>query len=130
MQTAAGEDTLTYATAHPMKSIVIVKRKQQVGGPHLAQNSQDIRVGKLSGQTVVGEIIRNMELGKFELAYSVLLPCVFSVYLHPEDYSRLSGVFPLVVDDARKALRARVAELNNRPKMLGLPVGKAPKEYK
>jgi hypothetical protein len=98
----------------------------------LAQNSPDSRQvqGKLSGQTVVGEIIRNMEVGRFELAYSVLLPCVFSVYLHPDDYSRLSGVFPLVTEDARKALRARVAELNNRPRMLGLSVGKAPKEYK
>jgi hypothetical protein len=96
----------------------------------LAQNSQDTRFGKLSGQTVVGEIIRNMELGKFELAYSVLLPCVFSVYLHPDDYARLSGVFPLVVEDARKALRARVAQLNNRPNMLGVPIGKAPKDYK
>jgi hypothetical protein len=62
---------------------------------------------------VVSELIRNMEVGRFEMAYAVLLPCVFTVYLNPADYSTLSGVLDLVIDDARKALRARVAELNN-----------------
>ncbi|MDQ2842827.1 MAG: FHA domain-containing protein [Acidobacteriota bacterium] len=66
----------------------------------------------LSGQVIVGELIRNMELGRFEMAYTVLLPCVFTVYLNPADYATLSGVLEFVVEDARKALRARVAELN------------------
>lgn len=101
----------------------------------MAQNGQEgggggLTVGKLSGQSVIGELLRNMELGRFDLAYSVLLPCVFSVYLHPEDHARLSGVFGLIADDARKALRSRVAQLNKRPSMLGLNLGKAPKEYK
>jgi hypothetical protein len=84
----------------------------------------------LIGQSVIGELLRNMELGRFDLAYSVLLPCVFSVYLHPEDYARLSGVFGLIADDARKALRNRVTQLNSRPSMLGVKIGKTPKEYK
>ena len=86
--------------------------------------------GKLSGQSVIGELLRNMDLGRFELAYSVLLPCVFNVYLHPEDHAHLAGVFPLIADDARKAFRNRVAQLNSRPKMIGLKVGKTPKEFK
>jgi hypothetical protein len=68
-----------------------------------------------SGHTIVGELIRNMELGQFELAYTVLLPCVFSIYLHPQDHAHLSGVFPLIADDARRALRQRVADLNRQP---------------
>lgn len=97
----------------------------------MAQHGQDVGgVGKLSGQSVISELLRNMELGRFELAYSVLLPCVFSVYLHPEDYARLSGVFPLIADDARKALRNRVGQANARPRMMGVKFGKAPKEYK
>lgn len=70
---------------------------------------------EFSGQTIVGELIRNMELGQFEMAYTVLLPCVFSVYLHPQDHARLSGVFSLISDDARRALRQRVAEMNRKP---------------
>ncbi len=97
----------------------------------MVPNSQESGVRKLSGQTVVGELLRNMELGRFELAYSVLFPCVFSVYLHPEDHLRLSGVFPLITEDARRALRARVSELNSRKSVLGVKVGaKSPREFK
>ena len=69
----------------------------------------------LSGGTIIAELLRNMELGRFELAYNVLLPCVFRVYLHPEDHARLAGVVDLIVDDASRALRSRVSELNRRP---------------
>ena len=68
---------------------------------------------RLSGHVIVGELLRNMELGAFEMAFSTLLPCVFSVYLHPEDHARLCGVFPLIAEDARRALAARVAGLNS-----------------
>lgn len=70
---------------------------------------------EFSGNTIVGELIRNMELGQFELAYTVLLPCVFSVYLNPADHAKLAGVFTLIADDARRALRERVAEFNRAP---------------
>jgi pSer/pThr/pTyr-binding forkhead associated (FHA) protein len=70
---------------------------------------------RLSGNTIISELIRNMELGQFELAYTVLLPCAFSVYLNPEDHARLTGVFDLIAEDANRALRARVAALNTKP---------------
>jgi hypothetical protein len=85
----------------------------------------------LSGQTIISELIRNMEQGRFELAYTVLLPCTFSIYLNPEDHARLNGVFDLIAEDARRALRARVAELNAPATMLGVRVPrKTSKEYK
>ncbi len=72
-----------------------------------------------------------MELGRFDMAYSVLLPCVFTVYLNPEDYAALGGVFDLVVEDARRALRARVADLNEKPPLLSMArLGKSAKEHK
>src|SRR5690348_5198736 len=76
---------------------------------------KDTPEGQLSGQAIISELIRNMELGQFEMAYSVLLPCVFSLYLHPEDYARLEGVFDLIVEDAKRALCTRVAQLNKPP---------------
>jgi len=86
---------------------------------------------KLSGQTIIGELLRNMELGRFELAYSVLLPCVFRVYLHPDDHARLRGISDLIVEDAARALRARVAELNRRSSSTRLRrSGKNTKEFK
>ena len=38
----------------------------------------------LNGRTIIGELIRNMELAQFEMAYSVLLPRVFTIYLHAD----------------------------------------------
>jgi len=67
----------------------------------------------ISGQTIINELIRNMEVGRLEMGYSVLLPCIFSVYLHPDDYSRLIPVQTHIREDARRALSARMAAWNN-----------------
>ena len=83
-------------------------------------DKQTLGEPKLSGSVIVSELIRNMELGRFEMAYSVLLPCVFTIYLNPADYLTLSGVLDLVVDDAKRALRTRVAEWNASPSGLGV----------
>lgn len=68
----------------------------------------------ISGQTITDQLIRNMELGRLEMAYSVLLPCIFSVYLHPDDFERLAGVQELIKEDARRALGARMAAYNRK----------------
>jgi hypothetical protein len=96
----------------------------------MAQKDMIPAEGKLSGQMIINELIRNMELGQFEMGYSVLLPCVFSLYLHPDDYARLEGVFDLIVEDAKRALCARVAQLNKRPSILGWKRPGRPKEFK
>lgn len=88
------------------------------------QNAPVFSGQKLNGRVIIAELLRNMELGAFEMAYSTLLPCVFSVYLHPEDHARLSGVFPLIADDARRALASRVAELNAAPARFGIGMRK------
>lgn len=68
--------------------------------------------GRVSGQTIIGEIVRNMELGRLEMAYTVLLPCIFSVYLHPDDYERLAGVEEHIREDAGRALTALMDDWN------------------
>jgi hypothetical protein len=86
---------------------------------------------KLDGNVIIGELMRNMELGRFEMAYTVLLPCVFTIYLNPEDHATLSGVFDLIADDAKRALRARVTELNAPSTVLGVRrAAKLAKEFK
>jgi hypothetical protein len=69
---------------------------------------------RISGQIIIDELTRNMELGRLEMGYCILLPCIFSVYLHPDDYNRLRAVENLIRDDARRALDARVAEWNRK----------------
>jgi hypothetical protein len=70
--------------------------------------------GRISGQTIIHELTRNMELGRLEMGYSVILPCIFSIYLHPDDYQRLRAVEDLIREDARKVLDAHVAEWNRK----------------
>jgi hypothetical protein len=69
---------------------------------------------RVSGQIIINELIRNMELGRLELGYSILLPCLFSVYLHPDDYQRLAGVQDIIKEDARRALSAQLGEWNKK----------------
>lgn len=97
----------------------------------MAQNGQTPGSQRLSGQVIIDELLRNMELGAFEMAYSTLLPCVFSVYLHPDDHARLAGVFQFIADDAKRALAAQVARLNSKPPVFVLAKRKKTrKEYR
>ncbi|HTW66702.1 MAG TPA: FHA domain-containing protein [Bryobacteraceae bacterium] len=75
--------------------------------------------GKISGRVIIEQLIRNLELGQFEMGFSILVPCIFSLYLHPDDYARLTGVFDLIRQDARQALTARLAQFNAKPLGLG-----------
>lgn len=87
-------------------------------------------MAQLTGPVIIGELLRNMDLGRFELTYSILLPCVFTVYLHPDDFGQLSGILSLIGDDARRALGDRVSKLNEPTKLLGIRKRKPPKEFK
>jgi hypothetical protein len=80
----------------------------------VAQSRNKNPSGRIGGHTIVGELIRNMELGRLEMAYTVLLPCIFSVYLHPDDYARLSGVEDHIREDASRALTALMDEWNGQ----------------
>lgn len=73
----------------------------------------------LGGKTIIEQVLRNAEAGQFELGYTVLVPCMFNLYLHPGDYERLRGIFPHIRDDARRALQDRIAQLN-QPSAKGL----------
>ena len=78
----------------------------------MAHSGQKLPPTRISGQTIIGELIRNMEIGRLELGFSTLLPCLFSIYLHPDDYARLAGVQDIIKEDAKRALGALMAEWN------------------
>ena len=99
----------------------------------MAQTGSKLPPTRIGGHIIVDQLIRNMEAGKLEMAYSVLLPCLFSVYLHPDDYARLASVQELIREDARRALGARMAELNGARQGKGLlrrGPSKGAKEYR
>lgn len=83
----------------------------------MAQGEPKGHQTRISGQTIINELVRNMELGRLEMQYSILLPCIFSVYLHPDDYARLAGVQDLIREDAGRALTARMTGWNGKSSM-------------
>jgi len=84
----------------------------------MAQSGTKLPQTRISGQVIIDELIRNMELGRLEMGYSILLPCLFSIYLHPDDHARLTAVQDLFREDARRALSARMAEWNRKSPIL------------
>jgi pSer/pThr/pTyr-binding forkhead associated (FHA) protein len=94
----------------------------------MAQSGTKVPPSRISGQTIIDELIRNLELGRLEMGYSILLPCIFSIYLHPDDYARLQGVQDLIKEDARRALTARMAEWNGKGSLFKR--GGARKQYR
>src|SRR4051812_48480503 len=65
-----------------------------------------------TAREIILEIVRNMREGLEPLHYSTLAPSVFHVYLHPDDMDRLRGIVPRIVEEAKRALDAEVADLN------------------
>jgi pSer/pThr/pTyr-binding forkhead associated (FHA) protein len=53
-----------------------------------------------------------MREGLEPLHYTTLPPAIYHVYLHPEDFERLRGIFPRMQEETRQALDAEMAELN------------------
>jgi hypothetical protein len=65
-----------------------------------------------TGKDIILEIVRSMRANVEPLLYSTLAPARFFVYLHPDDHARLEGIFPLVADQARRALDQEVRKWN------------------
>jgi hypothetical protein len=86
----------------------------------MAQSGTAQPLPRISGQTIINELVRNMELGRLELGYSILVPCLFSVYLHPDDFTRVSSVQDILYEDAKRALTARLTEWNSKASGGGL----------
>ena len=63
-----------------------------------------------TARDIIHEILRNMHEGLEPLHYSTLPPAVYHVYLHPDDMERLRSIIPRIVDEARRALDAELAQ--------------------
>jgi len=65
-----------------------------------------------TARDIILEVVRNMREGLEPLHYTTLPPAIYHVYLHPEDFERLRGIFPRMLEETRQALDAEIAELN------------------
>jgi hypothetical protein len=69
---------------------------------------------KATGKDIILAILDNMRESEEPLLYNTLVPSHYDVYLHREDYNRLSGIFPRIRDESAQALGKELAGLNKK----------------
>ncbi len=76
---------------------------------------EEPRRRQIGGDDIISEILRNAEGGKFPMRRTVLLPCVFHVYLPQADFQLIRPVIPALKQEAASALREHLDQLNHQP---------------
>jgi hypothetical protein len=74
--------------------------------------------GRLQGDDLIGEVLRNMEEGLFRIRRKTLVPAIFRIYLSPDDYEPFRDVVPFIAGEIRTALDERLASWNRTPRKL------------
>jgi len=72
--------------------------------------------GRLQGDDLIGEVLRNLEEGLFRIRRKTLVPAIYRIYLNPEDYEPFRDVVPFIAGEIRTALDERLATLNREPR--------------
>ena len=74
--------------------------------------------GRLQGDDLIGEVLRNMEEGLFRIRRKTLVPAIYRIYLSPDDYEPFRDVVPFIAGEIRTALDERLASWNRSPRKL------------
>ena len=80
----------------------------------------------VTGEAIIEELINNMHQGFEPLRSITLVPSLYSVHLHPDDYDRLEPIFQILMREAQRGLDDEIRKLNKKTGWLGL---KAQKTY-
>jgi len=70
---------------------------------------------RLNGDDLIGEVLRNLDEGAFRIRRKTVVPAVYRIYLHPEDYEPFRDVVPFIANEIRAALDDKLAALNRSP---------------
>jgi hypothetical protein len=82
---------------------------------------------QITGDDIISELIRNADAGAFKVRYTILVPCIFNVYLHPRDYELIQPIAELIQEEAVRALKEHLSDLNKprTPRPFGKRFGSA-----
>jgi hypothetical protein len=69
---------------------------------------------KATGKDIILAVLDNMRESREPLLYSALVPSYYDVYLHREDYQRLSTIFSRIREEGIQALNKELAKLNKK----------------
>jgi FHA domain/Protein of unknown function (DUF3662) len=67
---------------------------------------------QITGDDIISELIRNADAGCFKVRYTILVPCIFNVYLHPRDYELIQPIAEILREEAVRALKEHLSNLN------------------
>jgi predicted component of type VI protein secretion system len=70
--------------------------------------------GRLQGDDLIGEVLRNMEEGLFRIRHKTLVPAIYRIYLSPDDYEPFRDVVPFIAAEIRTSLDERLAAWNGK----------------
>jgi hypothetical protein len=68
--------------------------------------------GRLQGDDLIGEVLRNMEEGLFHIRGKTVVPAIYRIYLNEEDYEPFRDVTPFLAGEIRAALDDRLSSWN------------------
>ncbi len=68
--------------------------------------------GRLQGDDLIGEVLRNMEEGLFRIRRKTLVPAIYRIYLNPEDYEPFRDIVPFIAGEIRAVLDEKLAAWN------------------
>ena len=93
--------------------------------------------GRLQGDDLIAEVLRNMEEGLFRIRQKTLVPAIYRIYLSADDYEPFRDVVPFIAGEIRTALDERLAAWNTSPrkiaanilKKIGAGEAAAPSQY-
>jgi pSer/pThr/pTyr-binding forkhead associated (FHA) protein len=74
--------------------------------------------GRIQGDDLIGEVLRNMEEGLFRIRRKTLVPSIYRIYLNPDDYEPFRNVVPFIAGEIRAALDERLALWNGSKRRL------------
>jgi hypothetical protein len=81
--------------------------------------------GRLQGDDLIAEVLRNMEEGLFRIRRKTLVPAIYRIYLNAGDYEPFRDVVPFIAGEIRTALDERLAQWNRaRPRLAASILGK------
>ena len=72
--------------------------------------------GQITGDDIISELIRNADAGCFKVRYTILVPCIFNVYLHPRDHELIQPIVELIREEAVRALQEHLSRSEQTPR--------------
>jgi hypothetical protein len=70
---------------------------------------------RIQGDDLIGEVLRNMDESVFRIRRKTIVPAIYRIYLHPEDFEPFRDVAPFIAGEIRAALDEKLAALNRSP---------------